>query len=552
MQLDQITIALRPRAGWEAIDLGFRMAAHWARPLWSVWFAVYLPVGLGLVFALREQPLLAAMLLWWAKPLFDRFLLHVLSRAVFGHTPHWGETLRAWREILHPGLIGSLFTRFWDLLRSFTLPVLQLERQRGAAARARRKVLRQRAGGFAAALTLICIHLEMIVMVGLYSLTALFSVDVQLAPEDESMDMGFEQFFSLDWWAASDTLVYMLAVSLIEPFYVAAGFALYLNRRVLLEGWDVEVAMRRLAQRQRERVDAGRHVVVMLVGALLLGGLLLHAPMGQAQAAEEGPSSTSSTPAEAPADDAGAATESAAAGDESEDEIDLEDEEEPSPQLYQPVDTPARKLADEVIADPLFGSEREVERWRPLNKSKETPAAKPRSRNWFTDLMGVLAELFRIAAWIGLGVLLVALALLLARQRRGEKNAPEPAAPTTLFGLAINPESLPADIVAAARAALAAGQLREALSLLYRGALSTLVHARGLRVGAGATEADVLRLAQARAPGATAGFFQELLPAWMESAYAARLPTPVRVEQLCAAYAASLAADAIPVSAEAS
>src|SRR6185295_4622048 len=44
------------------------------------------------------------------------------------------------------------------------------------------------------------------------------------------------------------------AVLLLEPFYVAAGFALYLNRRTLLEGWDIEVALRRIAQRHAAAV----------------------------------------------------------------------------------------------------------------------------------------------------------------------------------------------------------------------------------------------------------------------------------------------------------
>jgi hypothetical protein len=35
-----------------------------------------------------------------------------------------------------------------------------------------------------------------------------------------------------------------LAVAFIEPFYVAAGFAMYLNRRVELEAWDVEQDLR--------------------------------------------------------------------------------------------------------------------------------------------------------------------------------------------------------------------------------------------------------------------------------------------------------------------
>ena len=46
-----------------------------------------------------------------------------------------------------------------------------------------------------------------------------------------------------------DAIVYALVILALEPFYVAAGFALYLNRRTLLEGWDIELALRRIAER---------------------------------------------------------------------------------------------------------------------------------------------------------------------------------------------------------------------------------------------------------------------------------------------------------------
>src|SRR5688500_20026036 len=49
--------------------------------------------------------------------------------------------------------------------------------------------------------------------------------------------------------ALEDAIVWTLVIFALEPFYVAAGFALYLNRRTLLEGWDIEVALRRIAQR---------------------------------------------------------------------------------------------------------------------------------------------------------------------------------------------------------------------------------------------------------------------------------------------------------------
>jgi hypothetical protein len=38
---------------------------------------------------------------------------------------------------------------------------------------------------------------------------------------------------------------YALAVFAIEPFYVAAGFAMYLNRRAELEAWDIEQELKR-------------------------------------------------------------------------------------------------------------------------------------------------------------------------------------------------------------------------------------------------------------------------------------------------------------------
>jgi hypothetical protein len=41
------------------------------------------------------------------------------------------------------------------------------------------------------------------------------------------------------------TLAYAAVVAFLEPFYVAAGFGMYLNRRVELEAWDIEQEFRR-------------------------------------------------------------------------------------------------------------------------------------------------------------------------------------------------------------------------------------------------------------------------------------------------------------------
>ncbi len=217
MQLEQISIALRPRGGWEAIDLGIRMAAHWWRPLWLVWLCVFVPTALVLCVALREAPLFAWLILWWLKPVFDRFALHVLSRAVFGSAPTLGQTLSAWREILSPGLFASLLTRFFDFRRSFHLPIQQLERQSGAAARERARLLGKRAGGYASALTMVFIQFEWVINIGIFGLLALLAPDVQLQPDssfDEDDWFNLSQFAG--WWTLKDVLIFAVVICVLE------------------------------------------------------------------------------------------------------------------------------------------------------------------------------------------------------------------------------------------------------------------------------------------------------------------------------------------------
>src|SRR3712207_8050664 len=74
---------------------------------------------------------------------------------------------------------------------------------------------------------------------------------------------------------------------------------------------------------------------------------------------------------------------------------------------------------------------------------------------------------------------------------RREAYRPPPA----LFGMELDPEKLPPDVAEAAQTLAQAGKVREALSLLYRGALSELVHRRGVQLLASHTEGEAVRLA---------------------------------------------------------
>ncbi len=276
MQLDRIAIVLRQRSGWEAIDLGFRMAVRWARPLWTVWFALFLPLAATLILALREQPFLAALALWWIKPALDRFLLHVLARATFGEVPGLAATLGAWRASLGSRLWPELLLRPLAVRRSFLAPVAQLEGQRGPAARRRAAVLGRRLSGHVLALAFICVCFEWVVLIGAEMAIELLRPGGWLGEAEPEPDGPFWQ---PEWWSLGTTLAYALAISVIEPFFVAAGFSLYLNRRVMLEGWDIELALRRL------QAAAG----ALLVLPLLAVALATASPAALAQADTSGP-----------------------------------------------------------------------------------------------------------------------------------------------------------------------------------------------------------------------------------------------------------------------
>jgi len=75
------------------------------------------------------------------------------------------------------------------------------------------------------------------------------------------------------WWqqwmdyAHLETPLYLLALLAMEPFYVAAGFSLYLHRRVELEAWDLELKFREIARHLRASVPL---LVLLLLPLWLL------------------------------------------------------------------------------------------------------------------------------------------------------------------------------------------------------------------------------------------------------------------------------------------
>jgi hypothetical protein len=477
VQLERLSVRLRPRGGWEALDLGFHMARSWSRQVWGTWLAVYLPAAIVLHVVFNQYLWIAAVALWWLKPLFDRFVLHVVSRAVFGDIPSVRATLGAWREILSPGLFASLTWYRFSLVRSFMMPVAQLEKQTGAGARARRTALGKRLRAPGAWLTITLLHFEAFLYLALGVLVVLLVPGASdPAPEFSSVFGGRGEEGAWSWF---NSLCYVAAVSAVEPFYVAGGFSLYLNRRAILEGWDIELQLRRLDERLR-----GATVALLAAVAICVAPTPFTSPAG------------------------------AADGD-------------------------AKAAIEEILKAPELNPHKDEKRWRLRPGDPPKVEDKP-GRDWgFGGLGKLLADIVQGLAWVAAvvaaGVLLWFGWRHLQLHLANREDAWRP--PDVLFGLSVTPESLPDDVAGTAAALVREGRVREALSLLYRGALSVLVHRDRVRLVEGDTEGDALRAAQRALAEGAADYFASLVRAWTLAAYAGRLPGAEDAEALARAWA---------------
>ena len=499
MELDRLGVELRRRNGFESLDLGSAMLHAWRRPLLRAWCATYWPVALVVSAALWRYPAVAFLVVWWLKPVFDRVLLHVYAAAMFGAPPGVRDVLRALPGLLRRTRVPAALTVFrFSMARSLFLPVWQLEGQRGAAASARRRVLGARTYGYAAWLTFVCANLVGIWMVGGLALSMLF------LPREATQWFTLTDVFTRDteWLALRHALNVFgfVADTIIEPYFVGAGFSLYLNRRSELEGWDLEVEFRRMTQRHA----ASR--IVAAAAALVIA--LIVAPF-----------------------DADAAGATAAASPQS----------VPAPLRVDALPLPpglARQEAKAVLADPVFGKKEMRTRWEPRGKDADRPQWLRAFLRWMRRVAEALAQGGRVIVWIlGGAALATAIYYLVKHRERWLRRRVPRRIPETLFGLDVRPASLPDDIVGAARAALAAGDVAAALGLLYRGALSALIHFAAVDFHAGDTEGDCARRASPVLSADGNEYFERLLDAWLHTAYAHRPPPFAELDRLCERWA---------------
>jgi len=240
MQLDRIQAVVRPRDSWEAIDLGFSMVQHWWRPLYKIWFLFTLPICLLISWLFYYSWWLPILIIWWLKPWFDRIVLHFLSHALFAEQLGIKQTWQALPKLLTTNLFAALTLQRFDLARSLNLPVWQLENLAGKAASRRMDILK--AFNPAVKLLLACVIFSVILYFSMFGLIYL------MTPINSNFELMAPENY---WWLKFFSMIFnFIALSIVEPLYVAAGFALYLNRRTQLEAWDIELAFRSIARQK--------------------------------------------------------------------------------------------------------------------------------------------------------------------------------------------------------------------------------------------------------------------------------------------------------------
>lgn len=580
MRLDALQVELRPRSGWEAMELGNAMVRRYGRAIWLPWFLVTVPVFALLNWAgwVLEVLPLAWVAMWWLRPVFDRVPLYVLSRAAFGHTPTLGETLRAqltwgWRPML-----GLLTWRRFSPLRAAMMPVDLLEGGNRSQRLDRRRVIGSGVGGHAALLCLACVNFTVLLQISIGLLVLLF---VPNEWAGQFADAIWREITNVPppWMLLVVNLTDFLAVSLIEPFFMGAGLGLYLNRRTELEAWDIEIAFRRL----RQRLLGGGAALLLALAAL--SPLVLAFPATAVQAADEpwrepersatdggaakkasdtgadaGQTGDTANPPQAadgaPADDTPAPTpernpdtngdgtvdaqETAAEAAKVAAESVVEEEETPTPQVTL-TDVFGERAEDQgrdfnqavkrAYEDPLLSPKRTVTQWVPIEEDEQTRIGGP-DLAWIGDIFAFIAE---YGLWILFAVLVLT---LVATSKRwfpwlvgGLRSVPQEA-PAIASEALPPPEALPPDIASAARRLWQAGEARRALALLYRASVAAMAVRVGAHLPPGATEAECLRIARRLPEAEDRSAFQRVVSVWQYAAYGQRLPDGDDFERL--------------------
>lgn len=470
MKLENISVEVRPRKHWEAADLGCILARKHFFPMIKAWCSVVAPIALTLSYLLYEYPTLALFMIWWLKPLYERIPLLYLGQALFGSKPSTFALLRMWIRTLFFRLFSDLVVYRLSPRRSLWLPVEHLESLTGKAGRERMDVLARAGHSHSFGLMQLCLVFELVIALALIGLVVMFLPEhVQLDMNDLLLEL---QYLPVVWHHVFNA-IYFFSMTLVEMFFISSSFALYINCRTILEGWDLELIFRKMVH----RLQAMTQVAVMICCMWMLTCASLSA--SEPEAVPLHPASV------------------------------IE-------QVLQHDDFEIHTRKEYVLKNQ--GNEQQWFNWSGIP--------------WLANLGGVVESL----VWLVLAIGIVwAFYYLLKNRSRYALTAPttnKPDKARTVMGMALAPEALPDDIHAEAKRQWLAGNAHYALTLLYQGSLAWMVNQAKLNIEKNFTEKDCLRCAEDLPEQSRYNYFAKLTHMRLRLVYGKLVPDNIDMEYL--------------------
>ncbi len=199
-----------------------------------------------------------------------------------------------------------------------------------------------------------------------------------------------------------------------------------------------------------------------------------------------------------------------------------------------------RAAVETLRHDPNLRRDKTIRSLHWVSGKDKPPTPPADAPAWIISLFRFLSESASLLVWVLGAMGLAVAAVWVYRFFRSRQSAPRVATVqgvSRVQNLDINPNSLPADVGAAALNLLEAGRSREALSLLYRGALSRIVDRFAVVVGESFTEGEALRAVGQRLDRTRVQYFASLVALWQRVVYAAEAPTAESVAVLCRSFA---------------
>ena len=497
MDFLQSRLKFRQRTPWEAVDLGRSLINSHLTYYMALYAMLMLPfvlIGVAGAWLFDLKGWLLAWI-WWLKPVYEYGVLSALSIHAFQPLPPLKTAIKTGFKLMARSCVfGDLTWRRLRPMRSFVLPIQQLEQLSGSDFQTRKRELGRYGGNTATGLTLMGNALEGIWLYALMILAYwfLYGNFIQQGLVQPSHMGEFNNLVEAlyDSWANEElsaffnfsALAYCLTLVFWGPYYVAGGFTLYLNARTQSEAWDIRLTWQRLS----ERLRSSSWCVAMVVAGLLVFG---SNDMAHAEA--------------------------------------LPDEQR------------VTQSREQVLQKDPFYHVKQENRWCWLSCDKKATSERAPIDFNPPPIAGGGAAVMQLLGYLVLILLVIGLLFGVwqwLKSRDGSQNNNKPQdAPTSMFGLDLRVEALPKDVSAQALSLLQTDP-RAALSLLYRATLSQLINKQHLPVKQHHTEGKVSLLVNQQLPMLST-YFQSLTNAWLRTAYGHQQLPIEDLQQLCGLYA---------------